>query len=163
MSASSKIKAYLENEKISYQILEHDPAYSAMEIAGSQHIPGRQFVKTVIVNGDGKFIMCILPAIHLIDLEKLKSLLKVQEIRLASEQEVARLFPDYEVGAEPPFGEHYGLKVYLDKILEENEEIAFNAGTHTDIMKIKFRDFIRLAKPTIAEFGTHIQTRATSK
>ena len=160
MNASSKIKGYLEKEKIGYQLLEHDVAYSAMEIAGAQHIPGRQFVKSVIVNADGKFVMCVLPAIHLVDLDKLKKVLKAKEVHLANEKEIAKLFPDYEVGAEPPFGELYGLKVFLDKILEENEEIAFNAGTHTDIIKIKFRDFMRLAKPIVAEFGTHIQQKA---
>jgi Ala-tRNA(Pro) deacylase len=156
MAASMKIKDLLEKEKIGYQLLEHETAYTAMEIAGSQHVPGRQFVKSVIVNADGKFLMCVLPAIHKVDFEKLKKATGAKEIHLAEEKEFADLFPDYEVGAEPPFGQFYGLKVYVDKILDENEEIVFNAGTHTDLIKIKFRDFLRLANPTIVDFGVHV-------
>lgn len=156
MGGSQKIKAYLEKQKITFQVLQHDTAYSAMEIAGAQHVPGRQFVKSVIVNADGKYVMCVLPAIHMIDLEKLKILIGAQIVSLVNEQEVAKLFPNDEVGAEPPVDLPSGMKLYVDKILEENDEIAFNAGTHTDIIKIKFKDFIKLTKPTILDFGVHI-------
>lgn len=156
MAISKKVKEFLEKERVTFQVLEHDLAYSAMEIAGAQHVPGRQFVKTVIVWADGKPIMCVLPAIHKIDLEKLKILISAHEVRLANEKEVEKLFPDYEVGAEPPFSLN-GMPLYVDKILEENEEIAFNAGSHTDTIKIKFKDYLKLAKPTILDFGVHIQ------
>lgn len=156
MTVAPKIKQYLESEKVGYQLLEHEPAFTAQEIAGAQHVPGREVVKSVIIQADDDFVMCVLPAIHRIDFDKLKRILGVDEVRLADESQVAALFPDYEVGAEPPFGQGSGLKVYADRILEENEEIAFNAGTHTDLMRIRFRDFLRLAKPTLADFGIHI-------
>lgn len=156
MGVTLKIKDYLEKEHIGYQTLEHDTAFTAQEIAGAQHIPGREFVKSVIVAADGQFVMCVLPAIHRIDFDKLKRVLGASDVHLADEAQLAELFPEYEVGAEPPFGQPFGLKVYADKILEENEEIAFNAGTHTDSIRIKFKDFIRLAKPTLADIGVHI-------
>lgn len=156
MSLSLKIKDYLESNHVGYQQLEHEPAFTASEIADVQHLPGRIVVKSVIVSADGKFVMCVLPAIHRIDFGKLKDILIANDVHLAEESEVSALFPDCEVGAEPPFGEAYGLKVYADKILEENEEIAFNAGTHTDMLRIKYRDFVRLVRPEIANFGVHV-------
>lgn len=158
MSASQKIKDYLEKERVGYQVLEHSAAYTAMEIAGSQHIPGREVIKPVIVKTEGQYIMCVLPAIHYLDMEKFKILLNAKEIRLANEEELNKLFPDFEVGAEPPFGNLYGLIVYADKMLEEVDDIVFNAGTHTDMIKIKFRDFLRLTNPILAEIGVHIHT-----
>lgn len=156
MGVSFKVKDYLEGEHVSYQMLEHEQAFTAQEIADVQHLPGRCVIKSVIVCADGQFLMCVLPAIHRIDFGKLKDILGASDVHLAEESEIAALFPDCEVGAEPPFGEAYGLKIYADKILEENEEIAFNAGTHTDMLRIKYRDYVRLAQPVIANFGVHV-------
>jgi Ala-tRNA(Pro) deacylase len=156
MAISSKIKKYLDQQKIAYQVAEHPLAYSASQVAGAQHVPGRQMVKSVIVKDNGSFLMCVLPAIHLVDFEKLQRALGSKRIVLADEDEIAKIFPDYEVGAEPPFGHLYGLKVVADKALEKDEEIVFNAGTHTDVIKMKFKDFKTIAKPTIADIGTHI-------
>lgn len=156
MAISQKVKEYLVNERISFEIAEHPLAYTASEIAGSQHVPGKQMVKSVIVKSGGEFMMCVLPAIHLIDFEKLKKVTGKGDLELANEKDLKRLFPEYELGAEPPFGHLYGLQVFADKLLEEDEEIVFNAGTHTDVVKIKFSDYKRVTKPTIAEIGTHI-------
>jgi len=156
MAISTKIREYLEKEGVQFEVAEHPLAYTATEVAGSQHVPGKQMVKSVIVKIDGDFLMCVLPAIHLVDFEKLKTIVGTQDIKLADERDLKNLFPDFELGAEPPFGHLYGLKVYADKLLEEDEEIVFNAGTHTDVVKISYDDFKRLVNPTIAEIGTHI-------
>jgi len=156
MAPSKKILEYLDKENVEYEVLEHPPAYTAQEIAGAQHVPGNEVVKAVIVKAGGKPVMCVLPSIHMIDFDSLKKLLGDGEIVLAQENEIAELFPEYEVGAEPPFGHLHGMKVYADQFLENDEEIVFNAGTHTDMVKMKFSDFKRLANPVIARFGTHI-------
>lgn len=156
MTISHKLRTLLEREGVEFNILEHQPAYTALEIAGAQHVPGRQVIKAVIVKTDGKFVMCVLPAIHYLDLEKLKKILNTNQVVLAKEEEIARLFPDDEVGAEPPFGQLYGLEVIADKILEEDNDIAFNAGSHTEMIQMKFHDYQRLVKPTVAEIGIHI-------
>ena len=156
MTVSAKIKELLDKQHIGYQILEHSIAYTAMEIAGAQHVPGKQLIKSVIVKADGQYLMCVLPAIHLIDFDKLKKVTGAKKIELAKEKDIQKLFPEYEVGAEPPFGQLYGLYVYVDKLLQENEEIVFNAGTHTDMIKIKWKDFEKLTKPRLADFGVHI-------
>lgn len=156
MTISKKLKDYLEKEKVSYKTLRHPEAYTALEIAGAQHLPGKQVTKAIIVKADGKYLMCVLPSTYQVDFAKLKKISNAKTIQLVSEDEIVRLFPEYEVGAQPPFGHLYGLKVYAERHLDENEEIALNAGTHIDLVKIKWKDFIRLAKPIIADFGKHI-------
>lgn len=156
MTISKKLKKFLSDAKIDYQILEHDPAYTALETAQAQHVPGRQLVKVVLAEADGKNILCVLSAVQKIDFQKLKTLLKVREIVLADEKKMAALFPEYEVGAEPPFASSPEMPVYVDKLLEENDSIVFNGGTHVDLVRIKFKDYVTLAKPQFAEFGTHL-------
>lgn len=156
MAISSKLKAYLDKEKVSYEVLQHSTAFTAQEIAGAQHVPGKQTIKSVIVKADGKFIMCVLPAIHLVDLKKFKEILKAKDVTLASEGDLAKLFPDYEIGGEPPFGQLYGLEVYVDRHVDPTHSIIFNAGTHTDTVRLKGSDYLRLVKPKQADFGKHI-------
>lgn len=156
MSVVMKLKEFLEKEHINYQTLEHNLAYTAPEIAEAQHLPGHQVVKSVVVNADDKWVLCVLPATRRIDFDKLKKALSVKEVYLADEGQVASLFPGYEVGAMPPFGRLAGIPVYADNTLMENDTIAFNAGTHTDMIKIKFKDYMRIAKPAFADFTVHI-------
>jgi len=156
MAISAKVKQFLEENGVEFEQMEHTPAFTASEIAGTQHVPGKQMIKSVIVKTDGEFIMCVLPAIHMIDFEKLAKVTGAKDIQLAEESDLAHLFPDYETGAEPPFGQLYGLKVFADQMIKEDNHIVFNAGTHTDVVKINLDDFSRLVNPTFADIGTHI-------
>ena len=156
MAIAEKVKKYLDEKHVGYQIMQHALAYTAMEIAGAQHVPGKQLIKSVIVKADGKYIMCVLSSNHMINFDKLKKFTNFNEIFLATEEEIKNLFPDYEIGAEPPFGELFGLEVIVDRAVSENEEIVFNAGTHTDAVKIKYKDFARLTKSKEANFGVHV-------
>lgn len=156
MSAFTDIRELLGKERINYQVLEHPTAFTALEIAQAQHIPGQEVIKAVIVKVDNKLAMCVLPATHKIDFPKLTKALKAKKVELVPESQVAQLFPDCEVGAMSPFGKQAKLNVYLDKILEENDTVAFNAGTHNQMIRIKFKDYLRLAKPILLDFGAHI-------
>ena len=156
MAIAKKLKELLDNEGIKYELLQHPTTYTASETAGVQHVRGKDFVKSIILKSGDQFLMCVLPAIHLIDFGKLKSILNLNDISLATEEEVANLFPDYDVGAEPPIGIENTLPVYADKFLEENSTIFFNGGTHTDMVKINFQDFKKLAKPNFIDCSTHV-------
>ncbi len=156
MAISSKTKEFLDGEGVQYEALQHATAYTAQEVAGAQHVSGQETIKAVIVKVDGKFVMCVLPAIHLLDLERFKHITGGQKVELASEEELGTLFPDYELGAEPPFGPLYGLEIFSDRDLESNEYVVFNGGTHTDTVRMTYADWKRLAQPTVAEFGVHI-------
>ncbi len=151
MQCKERLEAYLRQHKVPYQLQHHTQAFSAQKIAEREHIPGKTVAKPVIVMADGKLIELVLPASFQVDFDKLQSILGAKETRLAHESEFVNVFPDCEVGAMPPFGNHYGIAVYVDKHLTEDETIVFPAGTHTDTMSLKYADFERLVHPTVVE------------
>lgn len=156
MPILAKLREFLEANKVPYSVHSHPTAYTAQEIAALQHVKGRQLAKVVIVKASTDFLMLVLPADHRVDFAKLKTALGLKEVRLAQEAEFRDLFPGSEVGAMPPFGNLYGLPVYVDRALEKDEEIVFNAGTHTLTAKMAFRDFAALVRPAVAEFAVHL-------
>lgn len=150
---SKKLKAFLDENKIKYIVIQHSSAYTAQEIAATAHIPGKDLAKTVMIKVDGRMAMAVLPASYKVSFENLKEALGAKEVRLAYEQEFMDKFPDCDVGAMPPFGNLYGIEVYVEQSLAENEEIAFNACTHTELIKMGFADFERLVKPKRIKFS----------
>ena len=150
---SKKLKDFLDEKKIKYVAMKHSSAYTAQEIAASAHIPGKELAKTVIIKIEGKMAMAVLPASYKVSFDQLKDALGVDEVRLAYEQEFIDKFPDCGVGAMPPFGNLYGLDVFCAESLAEDEEIAFNACTHTELIKMKFKDFEELVKPKKMKFS----------
>jgi Ala-tRNA(Pro) deacylase len=122
-------------------------------VAASEHVPGRMLAKTVMVLADGEMVMLALPAPYQVDLEMAAAALGVDETRLAEEEEFEDSFPDCEVGAMPPFGNLYGVPVYVERTLAEDETIVFRSGTHTETMSVSYADFERLVEPTVAQFA----------
>jgi Ala-tRNA(Pro) deacylase len=153
---SEKLKDFLDKNKVGYLIAQHSEVYTAQEIAAALHVPGKELAKVVIVKSEHTFVMIVLPASWRIDIVKLQKVLGAKEIRLATEDEFRNLFPDCEVGAMPPFGNLYGLAIYVDKSLAEDEEIFFQAGNHFESIKMNCRDYQNLVKPRIAEFAVHL-------
>jgi len=156
MGCKEDLEAYLRENKVPFQVQHHAVAYTAQEVAAAEHVPGRMLAKVVVLLGDGKLSMFVLPAAARVDVEKAAAVLGAKEARLAHEDEFADRFPGCEVGAMPPFGNLYDIPLYVDKSLSEDETIVFEAGTHTDTMSMKYADFERLAKPTMAEFARHL-------
>lgn len=152
MRARERLEAYLREHGVKYEITPHAEAYTAQEIAAVEHVPGGQLAKVVVADADGTLAMLVLPAPARVDLVRLRAALGAKKVRLASEEEFARLFPDCEVGAMPPFGNLYGVPVYVDRSLTGQAQIVFNAGTHRETMTVAFADYQRLAAPTIIEF-----------
>ena len=148
-----KLREFLDNNKIKYVTIKHSSAYTAQEIAASAHIPGKELAKSVLIKIGGRMAMAVFPASDKVDFDLLKSVMNSDNVRLAYEQEFIDKFPDCEVGAMPPFGNLYGLEVYVSKSLTENEEIAFNACSHSEIFKMKYTDFEKLVKPKILDFS----------
>ena len=148
-----KLKEFLDQNGVRWVSIIHSPAYTAQEVAASAHVRGRDLAKTVMVKVDGKPVMVVLPASQRVDFQVLREVTGGQNVVLASEAEFRELFPDCEAGAMPPFGNLYGMDVYVAPKLAEDEEIAFNAGSHTELMKLRYADFERLAKPKVAAFA----------
>jgi len=153
MECKERLKKYLREHKVPYELMTHPEAYTAQEVAAAQHVSGHQLAKVVMVWADGQMTMLVLPASARVNLRKAADLLGVKEVRLATEAEFSKRFPDCKVGAMPPFGNLYELPVYVDRALTEYEEIVFRIGTYTETMKIAYADFERLVQPQIGDFG----------
>lgn len=151
---STALKKFLDEEDVKYVTIRHSPAFTAQEIAASAHVPGQELAKTVIVSLDGELAMVVLPATDQVDLERLQNVSGSDRVELASEGEFEDRFPDCETGAMPPFGNLYDMDVYVAEHLAEDDEIAFNAGTHTELIRMSFDDFRRLVAPTVARLTT---------
>ena len=147
-SSRTRLKSYLDEERVSYHDIPHETQYTSQETAANTHTPGRKFVKTVVVRYQGHFAFVVLPAHHRLDLAKLRTALDVSEVALATEDEMKRLIPDAEVGAEPPFGNLYRLPVFSSSALSQDDWITFNAGTHRDAIRMRYPDFVRLVQPS---------------
>jgi len=152
MPILTKLKEFLDANGVRYDVRSHRTAYTAQEVAAAEHVPGREMAKVVMVRAAGEYLMAVLPAPYHVGLENLERAAGRTALRLATEAEFARLFPGCEPGAMPPFGNLYGIPVWVDQSLTRDEEIAFNAGNHEQTVHMKYADFARLVQPRIASF-----------
>jgi len=152
----TKIKTFLNQQNIKYVTINHSPAYTALEVAASAHVSGKEFAKTVIVKIDGKMAMAVMRAADRVDLSRLRGLVGAENIALASEDEFQGLFPGCEVGAMPPFGNLYNMDVFVADNLPEDGQIVFNAGSHTELIRLSYKDFERLVQPKHLAFANDV-------
>jgi Ala-tRNA(Pro) deacylase len=151
------LKDFLDLNEIKYMTVVHSTAFTSQEIAASAHIRGKELAKTVMIKMDGKMVMVVLPASFKVDFKLLKEASGTRNLELASEQEFEDLFPGCDVGAMPPFGNLYGMEVFVDITLTEDKEIAFNAGTHHELIKLAYKDFETLVKPKVIKCAAKIK------
>ena len=156
MAVLAKLEEYLRERQILFSLSTHPVAFTAQEVAQAEHVSGRMVAKTVVLLADGAFLMAVLSADAVVDLQELRHALGVTHLRLATEREIADLFPDCELGAMTPFGNLYGLPVYVEASLAQQAEITFNAGTHREVVHMKFVDFRRAVDPIILQFGRRL-------
>ena len=155
MECKEKLEDYLRTNKVAFEEQHHPVAYTAQETAASGHVSGKMMAKVVMILADGNLVMLALPAPYRVDLDRVAAMLGAKEARLAKEDEFAAAFPRCEVGAMPPLGNLYGLDVYVDKTLAEDECIVFQACTHMDTMSIRYSDFAKLVQPKVGDFARH--------
>lgn len=154
MSIPRSIEHFLSDQHVPYSVLHHRPAYTAQEEAAIAHVPGGQWAKTITCVADGRPILAVVPASCLVDFDRLRTLTRANEIRLATEREFEALYPECETGAMPPLGPLYRQPVFVDQSLAEGGgEIVFNAGSHSDAIKLRYDDFSRVVHPTVGDFG----------
>lgn len=144
-----KLKEFLDSHSVKYVTITHSTAYTAQESAASAHVSGDELAKTVMVKLDGNLAMAVLPASRHIDFERLRTATGANTVELANEEEFKDRFPDCDVGAMPPFGNLYGMDVFVSKELTEGKNIAFNAGSHVELIKLGYEDYSRLVNPHI--------------
>jgi len=150
---AKRLKEFLDSNNIKYVSISHSPAYTAQAIAASAHVSGKELAKTVMVKVDGKMAMAVLPASYQVDFDKMREATGAGSVELATESEFKDSFAECEVGAMPPFGNLYDMEVFVAAKLAEDEEIAFNAGSHTELIKLAYKDFERLVKPKVIVFS----------
>ena len=151
--ALTSLTEYLDGHNVAYVVISHSPAYTAQGIAGLTHISGKELAKTVIVRLDGKLAMAVLPANFHVDLELLRKAANAKSVALAAEEEFKDRFPECETGAMPPFGNLFALDVFADDSLKADKEIAFNAGTHRELVRMTWEDYKKLAEPKIVRIA----------
>jgi Ala-tRNA(Pro) deacylase len=147
--ACAKLQDYLDQNRVKYLSIKHSPAFTAQEVAAAAHVPGKEMAKTVVVKMDGAMAMVVLPAPEMVRMGHLRAETGADKIELASEQEFKARFPDCEVGAMPPFGNLYDMDTFVSESLAENPEIAFNGGTHTEVIRMAYADWADLVRPRV--------------
>jgi Ala-tRNA(Pro) deacylase len=150
---ANKLTEFLDSEKVKYVSISHSPAYTAQEVAASAHIHGKDMAKTVMITLNGKMAMAVLPASRKIGFDLLQAASGTENVQLAGERAFCDIFPGCEVGAMPPFGNLYGMDVYVSKLLADDAEIVFNAGSHTELIRMAYDDFVRLVKPKVVRLA----------
>lgn len=147
------MKRFLDSFNIRYVTVSHSPAWTAVETAQSAHITAQELAKVVMVKLDDRMAMVVLPASRMLDLQKLEELTGAMDVRLANEREFNDLFPECEHGAMPPFGNLWTIPVYVDETLREDEHIAFNAGSHSELVQMSYADFECLVRPKVMKLS----------
>ena len=154
------LRDYLDEQGVRYQLWHHPTTYTSQDLAAAAHVPGERVIKPVVVDADGRFVMCALPACYRIDLDELRNSLHADKVRIVDEQTLGRLFPDIELGAEPPIGRLFGIPTVMDDTLaadsSDDAPVTFQAGTHEEAVTMSLGDYRRIAQPDIAHFGRHM-------
>lgn len=153
MAIPASIREFLQSRNAEFRVITHPTAYTAQEEAAVTHVPGRQWAKTVVCIAGDERILAVLPAHYSVDLERLQQLAGTPPLRLATENEIAGLYPGCEAGAMPPLGPLYGQRVFVDQAIADDPEVVFNAGTHVDAVRMRAETLIALAGATVGKFG----------
>ena len=148
-----RLKDFLDKHRVKYVVITHSRDYTSQEIAMSALMPGKELAKTVMIKFDGRMVMAILPSSYKVNLDLLREATGAGKIELASENEFQDMFPECEIGAMPPFGNLYEMDVFVEESLTGNKTIAFNAGSHTELIKLAYKDFTKLVEPTVIKFS----------
>jgi len=151
-----RVIKFLDESGVKYEVTEHEPTFTAQQMAAVEHEPGEYVAKPVIVKADDKYVMCVLSACYKIDLRALKSQLGAKSVGLAEEKEIEKMFPDCDLGAAPPFGNLYDLPTFMDKALENDDHIMFQGGTHEKAIRMSMDDYRKLVAPQVVEFSYHL-------
>jgi Ala-tRNA(Pro) deacylase len=152
--AVRKLEEFLKTHNITYEKITHSQVFTAQETAAVAHVSGKELAKTVILKIDGKMTMAVLQACYKVNFDLLKAATGANEVELAKEEEFKDMLPECEIGAIPPFGNIYGFEVFVEQSLAKNEKISFNAGSHTELFRLSYKDLERHLKPKVMKFSS---------
>ena len=153
MAIPQRIIDFLDSQNVPFETLHHSQAFTGQEIAHSLHVSGKRCVKAVAVAGDDKMVLAVIPASHRLNFQELRAALDVSQLEMLHEGELVGLFPDCDLGAVPPFGNLYGIEVWVDRAVADAEEIVFCAGSHEDCIRMRYSDFSKVTLPRLGRFS----------
>jgi Ala-tRNA(Pro) deacylase len=148
-----RLDELLSSRRVPFERLHHRPEYAANRVAQALHVPGREMAKTVLLRTGHGYALAVLPATHRVDLQRIRQELGEEQVELASEEEMDRLFPDCERGALPPFGSLYNVPTLVDEALTRDEQIVFEAQNHEDAIRMAYRDYEAVEHPRTGHFA----------
>jgi Ala-tRNA(Pro) deacylase len=151
-----RVTEFLDKSGVKYEVTKHQPSFTAQQVAAQEHEPGRFVAKPVVVKADDRYVMCVLSACYKIDLSALKKQLGAKKVGLVEEKDIGKMFADCELGAEPPFGNLYDMPTVMDKALEEDDHIMFQAGSHEKAIRMSMADYRKLVEPKVLQFSYHM-------
>ncbi|OUR96285.1 hypothetical protein A9Q84_07970 [Halobacteriovorax marinus] len=157
MSVPNKIKSYLEDSKYHFQVIEHSPTERSLENLSTAKCPPTQLAKVLVFEINKRKSFVILPSDELVHLGTLKDELETGQVKMLRESDLEEYFNDCEVGATPPFGGLYNMPIYLSSHFQKDQEMYFNGGTHTDLVRMPYQEFLIVEHPTIANFSVPIK------
>ncbi len=147
------IRRMLEVRGIPFEELHHPEVYTAQEVAQREHVSGHRVAKVVVVMADNRPVELILPASRHVNLDRVRTVLQAQEIRLATEAEMEQFFTDCEIGAIPALRHWKNVDVLMDRSLKVEGQILFQAGSHADAVRLNFQDWYEMVNPQVATFS----------
>jgi len=153
MAIPQRIRDYLDSQDVPYEPIHHSQAFTGQEVAHSLHMSGKRLAKAIVLAGDGKPVMAIIPASHRLNFQEFRAALEADRLEMLPEGELVKLFPDCDLGAIPPFGNLYGLGVWVERTVSDAEDVVFCAGTHEDCLRMRYSDFTKLTKPRLGRFS----------
>jgi Ala-tRNA(Pro) deacylase len=131
------------DRNVTYDVLTHDPTMSSTRTAQACHVSGDRLAKAIVLRHDGRYLLAVVPATHHVSLADLKTQLG-NDVALADEGEIRKLFPDCALGAIPPVGECYELDVIVDDSIQAQPDVYLEAGDHTTLVHMDQAQFARL-------------------
>ena len=161
MATPEWVRKVLRLRRVPFEELHHREAFTAQEVAHQEHISGHRVAKVVVVLADGRPVELVLPAARQVRLDRVRAVLGAEGVRLATEEEMAKCFTDCEVGAVPPLRHWPGVDVLMDRSLEVEGDILFQAGTHADAVRLNFRDWYAVVRPQVESFSEPAETAVT--
>ncbi len=151
------LDAFLKDQNVAYEKHFHEKSYTAQELAHAEHVSGYMVAKPVIVKTEYDYAMCVVPAPHHLNLSRVADALQESEVHLASERELANLFPDCELGAEPAIGSIFGMDTVIDASMTQDSHVVMQAGTHHEAVKMSRDDWQRVCEPIVAPISQPLQ------
>jgi Ala-tRNA(Pro) deacylase len=145
MALVPKVQEYLEATHVHHDVIEHPRTMTASRTAQAAHVPGAQLAKAVVLHDGADYLVAVVPSTHRLELDALRDRLG-RPVSLATEAEISGIFHDCDIGAIPPIGSAYGLKVFCDEDLAAAPAVHFEAGNHIELVRVDGRAFEALMK-----------------